>query len=346
MNPVFRVGLTADLLTATGSTGVGEIGLELLDGVPHLEWEVLPDDTPRLGPTQILGYHALVVLGTQVRASTLEDANDLTVIARYGVGYDTIDLDACTRNGIAVTITPGGVRRPMATAIMTFVLALASRLLQKDRLTRQGAWAEKRDYMGVGLTGRVLGSLGLGNIARELFTLATPFGMRHIGHDPFVDPGATDDVELVDLDALFRTADFLVINCALTSGTRHLVNAERLSLMKPTAFLINTARGPIVDQAALTEALVTGRIAGAALDVFEHEPVDPGDPILALDNVIVSPHAVGWTDEWMRLTGESVASGILDVAAGREPPNVVNREVLQTSLFQRKLERYRSGTRA
>ena len=311
--------------------------------MPDIECEFLPERLPELDPEHIHGYHALVMLGGRVTGSTVEGADDLTIIARYGVGYDSIDIDACTRNGIAVTITPDGVRRPMATAIMTLMLALGSRLIPKDRLTRQGGWDEKRNYMGRGMTGQVLASVGYGNIARELFALASPFGMRHIAHDPFVTPDTAPGVELVSLETLFRTADYLVINCALTPQTRHLVNAERLSLMKPTAFLINTARGPIVDQAALTRALLADRIAGAALDVFEQEPVDPDDPVLALDNVIVTPHALGWTDEWMRLTGASVSDSILAVAAGLEPPNVVNRDVLDTVLFRHKLSRYAAG---
>lgn len=327
-------------MTDDGVIGLGDIGLGLLDQAPGVEWEFLTGRTRELTAPQVQGYNALAVLGPRVPAGVLEGADRLTVIARYGVGYDNIDIDACTRNGVAVTITPDGVRRPMATAILTLVLALSGRLLQKDRLTRSGGWARKVEYMGMGLTGRVLGSIGLGNIGRELFRLATPFEMRHIAHDPYVPPGGAPSIELVDLETLFRMADFVVVNCALTPETRHLVNAERLSLMKPTAYLISTARGPIVDQTALTEALQTGRIDGAALDVFEREPVDPNDPILSLDNVIVTPHALAWTDEWIRLTGRSALEGILEVAAGREPPNVVNREVLQTRLFQGKLARH------
>lgn len=339
MAETFRVGITRDLLAEDGSAGLGDIGLGLLHRAPDIEWQFLADKTPELSAEQLRPYDALAVLGPRVSAATVEGADRLAVIARYGVGYDTIDIEACTRSGIAVTITPNGVRRPMATAILTLILALSGRLLQKDRLTRSGAWTQKLDYMGVGLTGRVLGSLGLGNIGREVFRLATPFEMRHVAHDPYAQAGAAPGVELVDLDTLFGTADFVVVNCALTSETRHLVNAERLASMKPTAFLVNTARGPIVDQAALTDALTAGRIAGAALDVFEREPVDPDDPILTLDNVIVTPHALGWTDEWIRLTGRSALGGILNVAAGQEPPNVVNRDVLESPLFQAKLGR-------
>ena len=141
--------------------------------------------------------------------------------------------------------------------------------------------------MGVGLVGRTLGSLGIGNIGAEVFRLAKPFDMSFIAHDPYADPKVAGElgIELVGLEELFREADLLSVSCPLDDETRHIVNAERLALMKPTAYLINTARGPIVDQKALTEALQEGRIAGAGLDVFEQEPIRPDDPILKLDNV-------------------------------------------------------------
>jgi len=337
MTSTFRVGITRDFLTADGTVGLGDIGLGLLDNAPGVGWEFMAENSRELTADQVRPYDALALLGPRISAATLAGAERLAIIARYGVGYDTIDIEACTRHGVAVTITPDGVRRPMATAILTFILALGGRLLQKDRLTRTGRWQEKLDHMGTGLTGRTLGSIGLGTIGREVFKLAAPFDMRHIAHDPYAHPDAAPGVELVDLETLFRTADFLVVCCALTPETHHLVNATRLALMKPTAFLVSTARGPIVDQAALTEALRAGRIAGAALDVFEQEPVDPDDPILALDNVIVTPHALGWTDEWIRLTGQSALGGILEVAGGRVPPHVVNREVLESERFRKKL---------
>ncbi len=335
MADTFRVGLTHDFLTATGTH---DMRLDLLENTPGIEWTYLPGAT-ELSASDIAGCDALLVLGPRVTATSLEGADRLTVLARFGVGYDKVDVEACTRHGVALTITPDGVRRPMAMAILTLVLALGSRLLEKDRLTRAGGWARKPDYIGMGLTGRVLGSIGLGNIGRELFTLAKPLGMRHIAHDPYAAGVSGLDVELVDLETLFRTADFVVVNCPLMPQTRHLVNAERLALMKPTSYLINTARGPIVDQRALTRALQERRIAGAGLDVFDQEPVDPDDPILTLDNVIVAPHGLGWTDELIRLSGESALGGILDVAAGRVPPHIVNREVVDSPLFQQKLAR-------
>jgi D-3-phosphoglycerate dehydrogenase len=154
--------------------------------------------------------------------------------------------------------------------------------------------------------------------------------MRHLAFDPHVSPeeARAANVTLVDLDTLLAESDFVSLCCALTPETHHLINAARLAQMKPNAYLINVARGPIVDQVALTAALREGQIAGAGLDVFEQEPVDPNDPILTLENVIVAPHALCWTDECFLGNGRSACESILDVAAGRTPRSIVNREVL------------------
>lgn len=326
----FAVGVTRDFLRPDGTMGFGDIGLGMLETAPDLHWEFLAEDTRELTADQIRDYDALLVLSPRVSARTLAGAGRLAVVARFGVGYDSVDLEACTRDGVLVTITPDGVRRPVATSAITFLLALSHRLLEKDRLTRAGRWADKIDTMGTGLTGRTLGLIGLGNIGREIFTLARPFEMRHLAFDPYAssESARAAGAELVDLETLLRSADFVGVCCALTPETRHLMNAARLAFMKPTAYLINVARGPIIDQAALTEALLARRIAGAALDVFEAEPIDPSDPLLALDNVIVTPHAICWTDECFRLNGRSACQSILDAAAGRIPRFVVNPAAL------------------
>jgi D-3-phosphoglycerate dehydrogenase len=214
---------------------------------------------------------------------------------------------------------------------MTFLLALSHRLLAKDRLTRAGRWGDKGDFMGLGLTGRCLGLVGLGNIGREILTLARPFDLRCLAADPYATPelAAQAGAELVSLDTLLGAADFVVICCALTRETYHLIDDRRLALMKPTAFLINVARGPIVDQKALTRVLRERRIAGAGLDVFEEEPVDPNEEILTFDNIIVTPHGICWTDECFRGNGQCACASILDVAAGRIPRYVVNRAALE-----------------
>lgn len=339
MSNTFRVGLTRDFLKPDGTLGFGDIGLSLLDEAPGVEWEFLPESSSELTPEQIRDYDALLVLGPRVTAATVAGAERLKLVARFGVGYDNVDVEACTEQGVLLTITPDGVRRPVAVMALTFILALSHRLLQKDRLTREGRWSEKLGYMGMGVTGRTLGVIGFGNIGREIFKVVQPLGMRHLAADPVASPAEAQvaGVELVSLDTLLAESDFVCVCCALTPETQGLIDAGKLALMKPTAYLINVARGPIVDQAALTQVLAEGRIAGAGLDVFEQEPVDPNDPLLKLENVIVAPHALCWTDECFKGIGSSACESILDVAAGRAPRYVVNRDALRHPKLQGRL---------
>jgi len=336
---IFRVGLTRDFLKVDGSLAFRDIGLDLLERAPGVTWEFLPlpltspptAATSEVQAVQARNYDALLVLAPSVSAATLAGNDRLVLVARFGVGYDNVDVAACTRAGVLLTITPDGVRRPVATSVLAYMLALSLRMFDKDRLTRAGRWDEKLDCMGVGLTGRTLGIIGLGNIGREIVRLARPLGMRHVAFDPYLSASdaANEGVEPVGLETLLRASDVVSINCALTPETHHLLNADRLELMKPTAYLINTARGPIVDQRALTDALAAQRLAGAALDVFETEPIDLTNRLLGLDNVIVAPHAICWTDECFQAMGESACRSIVDLAAGHLPRFVVNREVLE-----------------
>jgi D-3-phosphoglycerate dehydrogenase len=343
MTRPFRIGLTRDFLKPDGTVGIGDIKLDQLDAYPWAEWEFLAEDATVLRPDQIRGYDALGVLAPRITAETLQGADRLSIVARYGVGYDSVDVAACTANDIALTITPDGVRRPMASSVVMFMLALTHRVFDQDRAIRAGiGWETKLDLMGWGLTGRTLGIIGLGNIGSDVARLAKPWEMRMIASDPVATPehAASLGVELVELDELMEDSDYVAVVCALTPGTRGMIDERRIGLMKPGAFLINCARGPIVDQGALYRALVDRNIRGAALDVFEKEPIDPNDPILKLENVIVTPHAIGWTDEWVASTANSVLNGILAVAHGNNPGFVVNKEVLDRDGFQSKLRRY------
>ena len=338
MQRPFRVGMTRDFLKPDGTLGFGDIGLELLSENSRIEREFLPDYGSELPPEVANQFDALLVLAPRVTAATLAGCDRLSLVARFGVGYDNVDVSACTRNNVLLTITPAGVRRPMAVSVLTLMLALSHKLLAKDRLTREGRWHEKLDEMGVGLTGRTLGLIGLGNIGREILRVVAPLEMRPVAFDPFVTPAdvQASGVELLSLERLLEQSDFVCVCCALTPDTHHLLTAERLGRMKSSAFLINVARGPIVDQQALITVLRERRIAGAGLDVFEKEPIEPNDPLLSLDNVILSPHAICWTDELFRGIGQAACRGILDVAAGRLPQDVVNREVtLQPELLNK-----------
>ena len=327
----FRVAVDSEFRRPDGTPAYPDFDMAALTENPDVSLEYV-DLGPQAPPTVAQEFDALILLSKRFgRASAV--SGRLSLVARFGVGYDTVDVPACTEAGIALSITPSGVRRPVAVAILTMMLALAGRLMAKDRLARLGAagYPQRGAHMGVGLMGRTLASVGIGNIGAEMFRLAKPLDMRFIAHDPFADPAAAAalGVALVDLETVFRDGDFVAVNCPLMPQTRHLVNAERLALMKPGAFLINTARGPIVDQAALVEVLRAGRIAGAGLDVQDPEPPDPADPLLALDNVILTPHALCWTDQCFAGIGASAVRSVLDVAAGRVPEGLVNRDVLQ-----------------
>jgi D-3-phosphoglycerate dehydrogenase len=341
MSEPFRVGVTRDFLKPDGTLGFGDIGLSRLEAQAGVAWEFLAENYAEMPASVADRYDALLVLAPRITRQTVAGSKRLAIVARFGVGYDSVDVPACTEHGVLLTITPGGVRRPMATSALAFLLALSHKMLIKDRLTRSGRWADRLDHNGIGLTGKTLGVIGLGNIGREVFRLAQPLEMKHVGHDPFVKPEAasTAGIQWLPLDELLKTTDFIVVTCALTPETRHLLNAARLALLKPTAFLISIARGPIVDQAELTKVLQERRIAGAGLDVFEQEPIDPNDPVLKLDNVIVAPHSICWTDEMFLGNGREAIQSILDFATGRVPQHVVNRDVLGRAKQFSKLSR-------
>jgi phosphoglycerate dehydrogenase-like enzyme len=344
MSAPFRVALSGDFRKPDGSPVYPDFDLEPLRQAPDVELAYLEPRNP-VEADQLADFDALILLTQRFTKDSINPNGRLAVVARFGVGYDTVDVEACTRAGIALVITPDGVRRPVAVSIVTFILALSGRLMAKDRLTREAAagFAKRGDHMGLGLVGRTLGSIGIGNIGAELFRLIKPFEMRLIAHDPYADAklAAELGVELVGPEDVFQRSDFVSVSCPLTPETRHLVNADRLALMKPTAYLINTSRGPIVDQKALTKALTERGIAGAGLDVLEKEPPDADDPILKLDNVIFAPHALCWTDQCFAGNGAADVRAVLDVQHGREPRVVVNRDVLETAAWRNRLLEFR-----
>jgi phosphoglycerate dehydrogenase-like enzyme len=314
---MLRVALSEDMRGPDGSTPYDVSSL----ADAGIDWTFVAGQEPELS-----GLDALIALQPYVTARSLEHADRLSLVARVGVGLDRIDLAECTRLGVLVSTAPDGVRRPLAAGTMAFVLALAHRVVERDRRMRAGWW-HRQELPGVGLRGRTLGVIGLGNVGRELCALAAPFELRVIAVDPYV-TDAPPGVELVELDELLRHSDFVVCLCPLTDETRGLLDARRLALLKRTAVLVNVARGPIVDQEALADALRDRRIAGAALDVFEQEPIDPDDPLLRLDNVILSPHAVALTDEAFIGSGRSACEAVLALARGEVPRHVANPEAL------------------
>src|SRR5436190_11481095 len=341
---LFRVGISPDFYI--DAKGRFEAALEArLGGSPFVAYEPMPPQPGKLANAEALNqFDAIFSLALKVTRESLAGVQRLALVARWGVGYDMIDVPALTEAGVALAITPEAVKRPVAEAILTLVFALSKDLREQDRTVRSGKWRGSLRRLGQTVEGRVLGSVGCGNIARELFRLAKPLGFgRLLACDPFADPAATAKlgIELVSLEEVLRLSDYVCVNTLLNSSTRGLIGDAQLRLMKPTSFLINTARGAIVDQNALTRALAEKWIAGAGIDVFEQEPVDPADPLLQFDNVILSPHALAWTEEIVRDNGLEACDHILSVARGQVPDGLVNREVLQQPAFQRKLARYR-----
>ncbi|HVE51536.1 MAG TPA: NAD(P)-dependent oxidoreductase [Casimicrobiaceae bacterium] len=343
MNPL-RVAISPSFCRADGRWNFPGFDIAALASDPAYDVVQL-SGASTLRADDVRDFDALILAGDALPATALPIESRLGIVARFGVGYDKVDVAACTAAGVALTITPDAVRRPVAVAALTLVLAAAGKLLIKDRLTREGpaGFATRTDHMGIGLVDRTLASIGLGNIGAEMYRLAKPLGMRHIAHDPWANPAIASEagVTLVDLATVFREADFLCVHCPLTPQTKHLVNAERIATMKPSAYLINTARGAIVDQRSLEDALERGAIAGAALDVLDPEPPMAESPILRMGNVILAPHALSWTDQAFAAIGEGCIEPVRALARGEAPRNVVNRDVLDTRAFLDKLARRR-----
>jgi len=354
---MFRIAITGDFLNHAGKGAYGDVGLSILQSEPGMQVHFLLDQAPRkddpaywerfysmqVKPEHITGIDGLIVLRPWVQRSTFaRGADDLVVIGRSGAGYDKIDLSACTDNDVALFNAPAVLDHSTASTALLFLLALAKRLPEQERITRQGRWDRQDQVMGSEIQGRTLGIIGMGRSGRELVRLVAPFAMRILAYSPHADPRQARDlgVRLTSLDEVLRNADFVSIHCRLTEETRNLLGARELGLLKASAYLINVARGSIVDQDALVDALRERRIAGAGLDVFTIEPLPANDPLLELDNVILTPHwSASTTDVW-QATGKAMAEGMLRAARGEVPDHVVNQEVLSRPSFQDKLARF------
>ena len=251
---------------------------------------------PGRGPDQpraLEGFDAVLLLKRHAlrRREDCEGVTTLTHVARFGAGFDSVDLEACDAAGITVTNAPTGLRVPMAHTALTFLFALAHNLLPKDRLVREADWDRKAEYRGPGLATATIGMIGLGGIGQETVRQLRALNLEVIAWNRSARPefcaevGATQ----LELDEVIARSDYLIVTVAANSQTRHLIGAPELARMKDSAFLINIARGAVVDEPALITALQDGTIAGAGLDVFEVEPLPASSPLLALENVVLAP---------------------------------------------------------
>jgi phosphoglycerate dehydrogenase-like enzyme len=297
-----------------------------------------------VGPQHVAAANGLIILRPWVKASAFaQGAGNLVAIGRAGAGYDKIDLAACTANDVVVLNAPDTLTHATASAAFLFMQMLARRVPEHERILRAGRWDLQPQIMGDDLIGQTLGIVGLGNTGRELARLVAPFQMRVLAYSPHADAAqaAALGVTLVPtLDELLCEADFVSLHCRLTEGTRRLIGERELRLLKPKAYFINVARGELVDTEALVRCLRERWIRGAALDVFDIEPLPLTHPLLELDNVILTPHWLPSTRQAVRDTAEEIACGMLRVARGQVPEHVVNPEVLARPGFRAKLARF------
>ena len=255
----------------------------------------------------------------------------MRVLSTASVGYDTIDVAEATRRGVIVCHTPGVLTAAVADLTMVMIFSLARRLFDNERYVRSGGWArgDPLPELGSDVDGKTLGVVGFGRIGQEVTRRMQGFGMRTLWYDAVADPHPQAPASRHrPLDELLRESDFVTLHADLNDASRHLIGAEELRMMKPTAYLVNTARGGLVDQRALTEALSGGIIAGAALDVLETEPPAPDDPLVSLPNVVCLPHIGTATTETRRRMRELAVQNLLAALAGETPPAPVNPEVL------------------
>ncbi len=339
---VFHVALTADFYDSQGTCKFRDMGLASFDGHVHIRTSVFDVHRPEIRAEQVADAQGVVVLTPAVTAETVSASKDLLAIGRFGVGYDSVDVKACTEADVAVFITAGAVDRSVAEATVGWMIALTHHMRVKDHLVRTGRWDARTRFMGSELRDRTFGAVGLGGIARETVRLLGTFGMNPpVAFDPYVSPAEARrlGVTLVTLQELMAASDFVSIHCPLTPETEGLIGRRELSAMKRGAYLINTARGGIVDEDALFDALEAGSIAGAALDCFEVEPVVEPQRFGKFDNVLLAPHSVAWTDELFRDIGRAACRGMLDLSLGTRPRGVVNPEVFRRRGFQEKWSR-------
>ena len=309
------------------SKTIHEDGMNVLKG--RAEVVVAPDssvETMKILAADVEG----IILRTNVHVSReiMDAAPNLKIISRTGVGVDNVDVDAATEKGIMVCNTPGVNSVSVAEQTIALIIALAKQLKPMDAAVRKGNWKIRNAYKARDLDGKILGLIGLGRIGRlvaEKCRLA--FNMRAIAYDPYVE--RAEDVELCSSAAeVFRQVDFISTHVPYTKETHHLIDATLLGMMKPGSFFINTARGSIVDERALIDMLETQRIAGAGLDVFEEQPPPVENPLLSMENVIVTPHSAALSAECVAKVATEAAEAVVDEFSGKQPKYIYNKNDL------------------
>jgi len=306
---------------------------------PDVQLDKLETDSPDGAVAPILSQAHVYQIGAsrqiipprlQVNAALLAQTPNLVAASSNGAGYDTIDVDSCTEAGIAVVNQSGGNKEAVAEHALAMMMALSKRIVEADRHARTGRAIDRGHYIGRELNGRTLGVIGIGNVGGNLARMCkAAFNMRILAFDP---PLSAEQVaarggEKVELDDLLSRSDYVSVHCPLTRQSRKMMGAAQFARMRPDAYFITTARGFIHDEAALAEALRAKQIAGAGLDVWEDEPPPHDHPLMAFDNVMVSPHVAGSTIEARENMGRIAAEQVLEILDGRKPARLINPEV-------------------
>lgn len=333
MGKEYVVGLTSDGADESGDTIFGDIGLERL-AEAGLTWKLLPR-IPAHGPVDpavLDGIDAVISFGhIPFSAELIRQLPRLRHVARFGAGYDGIDPVALAREGVVLTTTPGGVRKPLALSGLTLLLACAHRLVENHKVTVNGQWSIGRgQHRGMGITGRTVGIIGFGSVGSLLAEYLISLGMTVIanGRSGMSARAKVLGVELLDRTELAARSDYVVLTAALTDENRRMIDHEFFKAMRTSAYFINIARGGLVDQTALAHALADGLIAGAAIDVYDPEPPANDDPLFLLDNVICTPHALCWTEDFTRDVSASVIESVIAAARGQVPAATLGRDAL------------------
>jgi D-3-phosphoglycerate dehydrogenase / 2-oxoglutarate reductase len=304
--------------------------VRLISSVAEVRILSQPDEAGLL--REIAEADALLVR-MPITAEAVRAGKRLRVVARHGVGLDYIPVDVCTELGIPVTFTPDANTESVAEHVIGSMIALAHRIGAADRAIRQGNWSWRDNNVSLDLFGRTLGVIGLGRIGSRVSAVAQQaFRMKVLVHDPYLPADFVGllGVTRVDLDELLSRSDFVTIHVPLTPNTKHMLNSARIGSMKRGAFLINAARGGLVETEALAKALVDHHLAGAALDVLEDEPPRSDNPLLGLENVLITPHSAALTEEAMSRMGMTAAEDIVRVLRGQSAINLANRQIEDT----------------
>jgi len=318
------------------SDALSEEGIKILRDIKEFQVDVKTDLKPDALKEIIKDYDALLVRSaTKVTKDIIASAVKLKIIGRAGVGLDNVDLEAATQKGIIVMNTPGGNTISTAEHTMSMIMALSRNIPQAAASTKLGEWKRSK-FMGIELYGKTLGIVGLGRIGKEVAKRALSFGMKILAYDPFLSREVAESlgIEIMDLVDLLKNSDYITVHTPLTDETKHMISTKEFALMKKGVRIINCARGGIIDEAALVAAVREGKVAGAAFDVFEKEPVSPDSEIIKLDNVITTPHLGASTEEAQVNVAIEVAQIVRDALLGKGIRNAANYPCVESEVYK------------